>query len=216
MEKSELERLREIITKLRGPNGCPWDMEQTHLSLRECLIEEVAELLDTIDREDMPHMREELGDVLLHIMFHASIAEDKGLFNIEDVACDISDKLVRRHPHVFGDVKLEDIDAVWKQWDDIKAIENKDKNRKVSIFKHLPPAIPALLYARDVYKQMKKKNLDFGDFLDTQESIALSEDQVGKALFQIVAQAKAQDIDPESALRQYVSKLVAQTESQLD
>lgn len=216
MEKSQLERLREIITTLRGPNGCPWDMEQTHLSLRECLIEEVAELLDTIDREDMPHMREELGDVLLHIMFHASIAEDKGLFNIEDVACDISDKLVRRHPHVFGDVKLEDIDAVWKQWDDIKAIENKDKNRKVSIFKHLPPAIPALLYARDVYKQMKKKNLDFGDFLDTQESIALSEDQVGKALFQIVAQAKAQDIDPESALRQYVSKLVAQTESQLD
>ncbi|HCR37210.1 MAG TPA: MazG family protein, partial [Opitutae bacterium] len=99
-----LQSLRNTVARLRAPDGCIWDREQTHQSIRDCLVEECAELLDAIDREDYPHMREELGDMLLQVFFHAQIAEEAGRFTIEDIAKEIDDKLIRRHPHIFGDV----------------------------------------------------------------------------------------------------------------
>ncbi|HVU39330.1 MAG TPA: MazG family protein, partial [Opitutales bacterium] len=123
---SAIDDLRHTMARLRGPGGCPWDIEQTHQSICDCLVEEVAELLDAIDRNDFPHMREELGDLLLHVVMHAQMASEAGQFNFDDVAREINDKLIRRHPHVFGDVNLPDTDAVLKQWDAIKAAEKKN------------------------------------------------------------------------------------------
>ena len=113
------------MARLRGPDGCPWDREQTHQTLCEPLIDETAELLDTIDRNDLEHMCEELGDVLLQVVFHAQLADERGEFNFDDVARGINDKLVRRHPHVFGDIDLQDSEAVLHQWEQIKAAEKK-------------------------------------------------------------------------------------------
>ena len=111
------------LPALRAPDGCPWDREQDHQSLRICLIEECCELLDTIDRLDFDHMREELGDVLLQVIFHTQLAEEEGRFDLEAVAAEINEKLIRRHPHIFGETRLETSDQVLHQWDAIKAGE---------------------------------------------------------------------------------------------
>ena len=107
---SAMDDLRKTIARLRAPGGCPWDQEQTHASLVRCLIDECSELIDTIDRLDLPHMREELGDVLIQVIFHAQLAEEAGKFDLEDVAREVNEKLIRRHPHVFGDVKVNSTD----------------------------------------------------------------------------------------------------------
>ena len=114
------------MARLRAPDGCPWDQEQTHATLVRCLIDEVSELIDTIDRGDYPHMREELGDVLIQVVFHAQIASERGEFNFDDVARDINDKLVRRHPHVFGAGKLDTSEQVIAEWEKIKATDQGD------------------------------------------------------------------------------------------
>src|SRR6185369_9564723 len=123
---SAIEDLKTTMARLREPGGCPWDQEQTHATLVRCLIDEVSELIETIDRGDYAHMREELGDVLIQIVFHARLAEERGAFNFEDVAREINDKLVRRHPHVFGRDKLQTSDQVLAQWEVIKATEKKN------------------------------------------------------------------------------------------
>jgi len=112
---SAIEELRLTIARLRGPGGCPWDQEQTHGTLVRCLIDEVSELIDTIDRLDFPHMREELGDVLIQVVFHAQLAEEAGHFDLEAVAREVNDKLIRRHPHVFGEGRLDTSDEVITQ-----------------------------------------------------------------------------------------------------
>ena len=129
---SAIEDLQKTMTRLRGPGGCPWDQEQTHATLVRCLIDEVSELIDTIDRQDMPHMREELGDVLIQIVFHACLAEEAGFFNFDDVAREINDKLVRRHPHVFGPDRLQTSDQVIAQWEVIKAGERKTARKRAA------------------------------------------------------------------------------------
>src|SRR5690606_8208392 len=156
---SAMEELKETMARLRAPDGCPWDREQTHQSIARCLVEECAELLDTIDRMDMDHMREELGDVLLQVIFHAQMAEEAGHFSFEDVAAEINEKLVRRHPHVFGSVCLGDSDQVLKQWEEIKAQEKANHPAAQGLFKDLPPSLPALLYAWDFVKQLQKKEM---------------------------------------------------------
>jgi len=210
---SSLQELRNTVAVLRAPNGCPWDIEQTHQSLAVCLIDECCELLETLDRLDMPHMREELGDVLLQVVMHAQIAEEAGHFNLEDVAAEVNEKLIRRHPHVFGDMDLKDSDAVLKQWDAIKAQEKKNGREQEShLFKNLPPMLPALLYARDIFKQIQKKELDRRGRVD-QERISelaegLDEEKAGQLLFELTAACRKQGIDPESALRRYGSQLM--------
>src|SRR4051794_8627241 len=152
-EMSAIDDLKATMARLRAPDGCPWDQEQTHATLVRCLIDEVSELIDTIDRDDYPHMREELGDVLIQVVFHARIAEERGKFTFEDVARDINDKLVRRHPHVFGTGKLSTSEQVITEWEKIKATEKKHGPVSKGVFKELPPRLPALMFAETIWKQ---------------------------------------------------------------
>lgn len=215
---SAIQELTAIVARLRAPDGCPWDREQTHQSLCDCLIEEVAELLDTIDRLDMPHMCEELGDLLMHVVLQAQIAAEAGYFDFEAVAAEVSEKLVRRHPHVFGDESVTDSEGLLQKWEEIKAREKADKGqtKPAGVFKELPPRLPALLYARDVYKQIVRKSLDAGPQLKeaaiTAQAENLDETTAGAALFELAAACWRAGIDPESALRRYTSGVVDRTE----
>lgn len=209
-----MEDLLRTMARLREPGGCPWDQEQTHATLVRCLIDEVSELIDTIDRGDMPHMREELGDVLIQVVFHARMAEEKGLFNFEDVAREINEKLVRRHPHVFGSGKLDTSAEVITQWDAIKAQEKKNgpAASASSVFKELPPRLPALMFAEAVWKQIQKKELPVGESVDRARIVALSEGldekTLGQKLFELTAAAHAQGLDPEGALRLHATHVM--------
>ena len=216
---SAIEDLQRTMARLRGPNGCPWDQEQTHASLVRCLIDEVSELIDTIDRNDLPHMREELGDVLIQVVFHACLAEEAGQFNFDDVARDINEKLIRRHPHVFGTGKLETSAQVLAQWDVIKAGEKKLGPAQSSIFKNLPPRLPALMFAEAVWKQIAKKRLPAETSVDTAQVAALgghlTQEVLGRMLFELAAAAQAKGLDPEDALRQHAAKVMRDVEARI-
>jgi len=206
-----MEELRQTIARLRGPGGCPWDQEQTHASLTRCLIDECSELLDTIDRLDLPHMREELGDVLIQVIFHAQLAEEAGHFNLEDVAREVNEKLVRRHPHVFGSGKLETSDQVLVQWEQIKATEKKAGPVRSTLFKELPPRLPALMYAEALWKQMGKKGLQSsagaGAARVAAQAAGLTAEELGRQLFELAAAAQERGLDSEGALRQHADQL---------
>jgi XTP/dITP diphosphohydrolase/tetrapyrrole methylase family protein/MazG family protein len=211
----------EIMAHLRTPEGCPWDQEQTHQSLTRCLIEEVSETLEAIDENDMELLEEELGDLLLQVVFHAQIAKENGNFDIEDVARGISDKLVRRHPHVFGDEKgtIEQADQVVDRWEQVKAEEKKQKgisDGNPSIFKNLPPRLPALLFANDIYKRAEKANIHTQMSLGEKEidilSKNLDEEKAGRALFELVAACRKSGLDPEACLRDFASKQMQEAE----
>ena len=218
---SEIQRLRQIVTQLRAPDGCPWDREQTHHSLLRCLVEEVSEVLEAVDNNDFELMEEELGDLLLQVVMHACLAEEQNRFDFEDVARGISYKLIRRHPHVFGD-KAEKVDTtgeVIDRWELIKAEEKKKKfgeNEKISIFKNLPPRLPALLFANDIYKRVAKNGLEEkGEWEENNASGSaqeLNEELAGKALFELVAACQKSGIDPELALRRFSSAQVKKLE----
>jgi MazG family protein len=213
---SALQDLRKTIARLRGPGGCPWDQEQTHASLTRCLIDECSELLDTIDRGDFPHMREELGDVLIQVVFHAQLAEEAGHFDLEDVAREVNEKLIRRHPHVFGENKLETSDQVLVQWDAIKAQEKAGKPQAPSVFKELPPRLPALMFAEAVWKQVEKKQLPIPATVDAERIRALGaeldERELGRRLFELAAAARAKGLDPEGALRLHATEVMRDVE----
>ena len=143
-----IDLLLATTARLRAPDGCPWDREQTHRTICDCLVEEVAELVQAIDRDDVENLREELGDLLFHVAMHAQMASEAGQFNFDDVAREVNEKMVRRHPHVFGDgAKLGSSDAVVTQWEQIKLKEKGAK--KPTVFKDLPPSLNALLTARE-------------------------------------------------------------------
>lgn len=213
-----LEDLLQTVAALRAPEtGCPWDIEQDHQSIAECLVDECCELLQTIDRLDMDHMEEELGDVLLQVVMHAQMAKEAGHFDFETVCREINDKLVRRHPHVFGQENLHTSEAVLVQWDQIKAAERKRGPEQIGTFKDLPRQLPALMFAKDVFKQIQKQSMPAGELIDLAAIDALSdtldEATVGKQLFEIAAACRSKGIDPESALRRYAQKLVDTLES---
>tara|TARA_B100002019_G_C21258343_1_gene595225 strand:+ start:1804 stop:2463 length:660 start_codon:yes stop_codon:yes gene_type:complete len=214
---SEIQRLRNIVAKLRSPDGCPWDIEQTHHSLVRCLVEEVSEVIEAIDNLDSTSMEEELGDLLLQVVMHARLAEEDGNFDLEDVARGIADKLIRRHPHVFGDDKdkMQSSEEVIDRWELIKAKEKEDSgksNEPFKIFKDLPPRLPSLLFAFDIYKRASKHGLlekgEWSEIEVDKKSSGMDEDSVGHALFEIVASCQKKGIDPESALRRYASRQV--------
>lgn len=204
------------MARLRGPGGCPWDREQTHQTLRVPLIDETCELLDTIDRNDIEHMCEELGDVLLQVVFHAQLADERGDFNFDDVARGINEKLIRRHPHVFGDIKLEDSEEVLKQWEAIKAQEKKNGPRESGLFKRLPPSLPALMWASKVARQIEKKGLDMRGAEDVGGTDLIAEDlnaeEAGQLLYDIADACQRAGIDPETALREYTGRLMREVE----
>ncbi|HYD85039.1 MAG TPA: MazG family protein [Opitutus sp.] len=216
---SAMDELRETMRRLRSRDGgCPWDQEQTHASLVRCLIDEVSELIDTIDREDYPHMREELGDVLIQVVFHACIAEEKGQFDLEDVAREINEKLIRRHPHVFGTGKLDTSEQVITQWEAIKATEKKNgpPASGAGVFKELPPRLPALMFAEAIWKQIEKKQLPVDGVVDRARVAAMSETldevELGQKLFELTAAARAKGLDPEGALRLHATKVMRAVE----
>ena len=210
---SATEDLIKTVAALRDPNtGCPWDIEQDHQSIAECLVDECCELLQTIDRLDLDHMQEEFGDVLLQVVMHAQMAHEAGHFDFESVCHVVNEKLIRRHPHVFGEDSLNTSEAVLTQWDQIKSAERKRGPAQSGIFKDLPRQLPALMFAKDVYKQIQKLALPVEAVID-QTSIktlsdTLDEATLGKQLFEIAAACRAKGIDPESALRCYTQKLV--------
>jgi len=215
---SEIQRLRDIVFKLRAPDGCPWDREQTHLSLARCLVEEASEVLEAIDNDDTELMEEELGDLLLQVVMHACLAEEVGRFNLEDVARGISEKLIRRHPHVFGDdeEKISSSSEVLDRWEQIKAEEKKSRKSgalSLKLFKELPPRLPALLFAYDVYKRAIKAELEsdgeWDDGTAKEFSEGLDEELAGRTLFQLVGACRRSGIDPESALRRFASRQVS-------
>ena len=215
---SEIQRLRDIVFKLRAPDGCPWDREQTHLSLARCLVEEASEVLEAIDNDDTELMEDELGDLLLQVVMHACLAEEVGRFNLEDVARGISEKLIRRHPHVFGDdeEKISSSSEVLDRWEQIKAEEKKSRKSgalSLKLFKELPPRLPALLFAYDVYKRAIKAELEsdgeWDDGTAKEFSEGLDEELAGRTLFQLVGACRRSGIDPESALRRFASRQVS-------
>lgn len=207
----QIERLRAIMHRLRAPGGCPWDAEQTHGSLVPNLIEEAYETVDAIQRCDMKDLGEELGDLLLQVVFHCELAEESGHFDLEDVARGIGDKLVRRHPHVFGDGSAADSDAVLKQWDEIKREEKGDGHRP---YLHgVGRGLPALLRASKLQKKAAKVGFDWPTQIgvlakireevqeleaavDAQDFEAIDE-ELGDLLFSVVNLARFRKLDPE-------------------
>jgi XTP/dITP diphosphohydrolase/tetrapyrrole methylase family protein/MazG family protein len=216
---SAIDDLRQTMARLRGKDGCPWDREQTHQSLARCLIDECSELLETIDRGDLAHMREELGDVLIQIVFHSLLAEEAGQFNFDDVARDINEKLIRRHPHVFGSGRLETSAQVLQQWDEIKATEKKHGRAATpsALFKPLPPRLPALMFAEAVWKQIDKKRLPCEGAADRGRIETLGQDltdeSLGRALFELAAAARSRGLDPEGALRRRADEVMRTVET---
>lgn len=218
---SAIDELKATMARLRAPDGCPWDREQTHATLVRCLIDEVSELIDTIDRGDLAHMREELGDVLIQIVFHAQIAAEAGQFDFDDVARDINDKLVRRHPHVFGTSRLETSEEVITEWEKIKAGEKKNGPAVAAgaAFKELPPRLPALMFAEAVWKQIEKQRLPAEGVVDTGQVQALGrqldEATLGRMLFELTAAARVKGLDPEGALRLHATRVMRDVETRL-
>jgi len=207
MSGSELQRLVEVMDRLRSPGGCPWDAEQTHESLVKYLLEESYEFIDSVDAKDREGMREELGDVLLQVYFHSRIAQDHPTdpFSIEDVARSIADKLIRRHPHVFEGLQVSGTEEIIENWEEIKA---KEKGRTsaldgVALAQPALPLVEKLLYRAEKYKVNVELTKYQSDKPATQES-------VGEALASIIAWACDNEVDPENALRLYGRQIAEQ------
>jgi XTP/dITP diphosphohydrolase len=204
---SELQRLVEVMDRLRSPGGCPWDAEQTHESLIKYLLEESYEFIDSVDAKDREGMREELGDVLLQVYFHSRMAQDHPTdpFSIEDVARGIADKLIRRHPHVFEDLQVSGTEEIIDNWEEIKA---KEKGRTsaldgVALAQPALPLVEKLLYRAEKYRVNVELTKYQSDKPATVES-------VGEALASIIAWARDNEIDPENALRLYGRQIAEQ------
>jgi nucleoside triphosphate diphosphatase len=214
-------KLCEIVAKLRAPSGCPWDREQTNESLLPALIEEAYEVAEAARAQSDAHLREELGDLLLLIVMHAQIARETGRFDIDAVISEVSDKLVRRHPHVFGTSEARDAGAVLKQWE---AIKREEKNAGSHYFASLPKALPALVRAQKAQSKAARVNFDWTALRDvmakieeelreTKEAIQSRrqeriEEEVGDLLFAVVNLARKSKIDAESALQSATDKFV--------
>ena len=204
MNENQVNRLIDIVKKLRAPDGCPWDREQTHQSVRGHLVEECAELLEAIDLQDSDKMREEIGDVLMHLLLHAEIESENGNFNFNDVAKELGDKLVRRHPHVFGEEKVNDSDDVLKIWQDVKKKEKKERAIG-GLFAGIPPQLSALRYAYSIAKKADAETL--ADASENSQKLDDKNIEIGRELFSIIAKASEMKIEPESALRDYLLQI---------
>jgi tetrapyrrole methylase family protein/MazG family protein len=238
MEKKRFEDLVALMARLRAPDGCPWDREQTHDSLRTYLLEETYEVLDAIERNDPRALKDELGDLLLQVLFHAQLAAEQGRFSIDDVLRELHTKLVRRHPHVFGTVKADSPEQVVVNWEALKAAERNTRaehQRKGpalraqpegnSALAGMPATLPAQLEAYQLTRKAAQVGFDWERFEDVlakldeevkelRESVAAGdkerlEDEVGDLLFVAVNVARFLGLDPELALRRTNRKFVA-------
>lgn len=218
------ERLCAIVARLRAPGGCPWDREQTLSTLKPCLVEESYELLDVMDGDNAAGHREELGDVLLQVVFQTLLREEKGAFSMEDVLNGISDKLVRRHPHVFGEVAVKGVDDVLSNWEQIKKGEKKDgKDGPRSALAGVPASLPSLLRAQRVQAKASRVGFDWSDrdaprakideeLAEMDEAVRKGAepdriaDEIGDVLFSVVNLCRFLKVDAEMALRGAVDK----------
>lgn len=197
-KRPAIEDLLHVMARLRGPGGCPWDHEQDHLSLRFHAVEEVYELLDAIEVGDDHAMEEELGDMLLQIVFHAQMAKERGAFDFEAVARHITNKLIHRHPHVFGTAKIKDAAAVLAQWDELKKAEKKGtRHERVSALDGIPTHLPALLCAEKLVKKARKAKL----LPNAKPAQQLSKAAVAQQLFELVCVAQQHHWSAEAMLR---------------
>ena len=197
--KPAIDDLLAVMARLRSPTGCPWDREQDHLSLRFHAVEEVYELMDAIEAGDDHEMAEELGDLLLQVIFHCQLAGERGAFNFEEVSRRIVEKLIRRHPHVFGDSKVKSVDAVWAQWEQIKKAEKKGtKHERLSALDGIPKHLPALLRAEKLVKKARKAKL----LTDGKEKpAARAKAEVASQLFELTQFAQSKGWSAEELLR---------------
>lgn len=218
---SSIQRLREIVERLRAPDGCPWDREQTHASLRAALIEECYEVIEAIERDDDANLKEELGDLLLHVVMHSQMAGERSAFTLEEVAADVCEKMIRRHPHVFGDRLAGDSAAVLRQWEEIKRQEKTTSG----VLDGLPTSMPALLRAQHAQKKAGRVGFDWPDaepvFEKLDEEVAevrqaLSdgnrravEDEVGDILFTAVNLARKLHVDAETSLAAATNRFIS-------
>jgi MazG family protein len=221
MPEDSFSKLCEIVAQLRAPGGCPWDREQTHESLLPALIEEAYEVAGAVRAKDDANFREELGDLLLLIVMHAEIAQETGRFKIDNVIADVTEKLIRRHPHVFGKSDARDSGAVLKQWESIKRAEKTGKH----YLDGLPAALPALVRAQKAQSKAARVNFDWSELRDviakieeetaeTKSAIASQDrraigDEIGDLLFAAVNLARKCKLDAESALQTATDKFVA-------
>lgn len=210
-KERQIDRLRAILHRLRAPGGCPWDAEQTHESLVPNLIEEAYETVDAIRRDDIPHLREELGDLLLQVVFHSELASERGDFDLDEIARGISEKLIRRHPHVFGASGADDTESVLRQWDEIKRAE---KGTEDEAFLHgIGQGLPALLRAAKLQKKAAKVGFDWPDeggvtdkIREELDEVAAADspeaaaEEIGDLLFSVVNLARFRKLDPEVLL----------------
>ena len=214
-ELGGVKRLYEVMKRLRAPGGCPWDREQTLKTLKPCLLEETYELLEAMDGQDLALHVEELGDVLLQVVFQCSIREEEGLFTLDDVAEALTEKLIRRHPHVFGDVAVDSSGQVLRNWEAIKQTE-KGKAENRSAIDGVPAALPALLKAQRIQSKAARVGFDWEDatgatekieeeLVELKEAVASGDkqkmtDEMGDLLFSAVNYCRFIDVDAENAL----------------
>lgn len=215
------ERLRDIVELLRVE--CPWDRVQTHESLRPCIIEEVYEVAEAIDNEDMANLKEELGDVLLQIIFHASLANESGSFNYTDLVNAECEKMIRRHPHVFSDVDSNTVDKVLEKWENIKREEYLEASHSEQL-EGVPKALPALIRSRKVQEKASRVGFDWKDasgalnklseeLTELQEAYesgdrALTAEELGDLLFSVVNVSRFMKVNPEAALEATIDKFI--------
>ncbi len=203
IKQQPIEELRLVMARLRGPDGCPWDREQDHESIKLNSVEEVYELVDAIESGNDEEMLEELGDLLLQVVFHAQMAEERGSFNFDQIVKTITDKLIRRHPHVFGDVVVRDVDGVWNQWEAIKLKEKIGKpNERKSVFDGIPRHLPALMRAHEVVKKGRKRGL----LPKGRKGNSKSKKQLGEELYRLVQKAQANGWQAEVLLRAEIGR----------
>ena len=221
---THFDRLTDIMAILRGEEGCPWDRKQTHKTLKPYLLEETYEVLEAIDQEDDQELKKELGDLLLQVVFHAQIADEDGRFNVDEVSEAIVSKLIHRHPHVFGNEKVDGADEVLVNWEQLKKSEGDAEPSEVSVLDGVPKHLPALLKARRAQEKASRVGFDWThsqevvrvlneevkEFLDAYREGKQSkmEEEMGDLLFSIVNLSRFLDICPEESLRKTIGKFM--------
>lgn len=222
-ERYGIEDLKQIMRLLRGENGCPWDMEQTHASIRKNLIEETYEVCEAIDKEDAALLREELGDLLLQVVFHAEMEAEKSVFDFDDVANDICQKLIIRHPHIFGAVKVNGVEDVLDNWNAIKQ-QTKGQKTATETLTSVPRQLPALMRSEKVQSRAKKAGFDYtnvneafcdlkSEVAELEEAIAKNDvdnaaEELGDLLFSVVNVSRFYDLDAEECLSRSCEKFI--------
>jgi tetrapyrrole methylase family protein/MazG family protein len=223
LSKRTLDDLIEIMAKLRGNPGCPWDKSQTHETLKPFLVEEAYEVIDAIDRKSKEDLVEELGDLLLQIVFHSRLAQEREDFEIGDVIEGVCNKMIRRHPHIFGDITVEGTDEVLKNWEDIK-LEEKDMKTEAQSMMSLPETLPALMKAFKVQEKAARVGFDWDDVSGAFDKVyeeldELKEvyndrnsdkirEEMGDLIFACVNIARFLEVEPELALKDAVKKFI--------